>query len=229
MPGKRCTETAKLVDKSKLYVLADAVALAKQTAKAKFDETIELHVRLGIDPKQGDQMVRGIISLPHGTGKTRKVVVITKGEKIKEAQDNGADIVGAEDLLEKISKGWTDFDVLVSTPDMMKDLGKLGKVLGPKGLMPNPKAGTVTMDIAKAVTELKKGRIEYKNDSYGIVHTLIGKASFPAEKLIENGVTLITAILKAKPSTAKGQYLKSITLSSTMGPGIKIDPNQKFL
>jgi large subunit ribosomal protein L1 len=226
--SKRLTETSKLIDKAKLYLLDEAVALAKQAAKAKFDETVELHIRLSIDPKQSDQSVRGTVTLPNGIGKSRKVAVIAKGEKAKEAEDNGADIAGAEDLIEKISKGFLDFDVLVATPDTMKDLSKLGKVLGPKGLMPNPKSGTVTFDIARTIKELKLGRVEYKNDSYGIIHCPVGKASFDAGKLIENIKILLEAVVRAKPSSAKGQYLKSISLSTTMGPGIKLDPTQKF-
>jgi large subunit ribosomal protein L1 len=226
--SKRLNETAKLVDKMKLYPLDEAVALAKQTAKAKFDETVEIHIRLSIDPKQSDQIVRGTVTLPNGIGKSRKVAVIAKGEKLKEAEANGADAAGAEDLIEKISKGWLDFDVLVATPDTMKDLSKLGKVLGPKGLMPNPKAGTVTFEVGKTIKELKLGRVEYKNDSYGIIHCSVGKASFAPEKLAENIKTLAEAVLRAKPSSAKGQYIKSISLSTTMGPGIKLDPTQKF-
>jgi large subunit ribosomal protein L1 len=226
--SKRLNETAKLVDKMKLYVLNDAVGLVKQTAKAKFDETIELHIRLGIDPKQSDQMVRGTVSLPHGTGKTLRVAVIANGDKIKEAEAAGAAVAGSDDLIEKISKGWLDFDVLVATPDTMKNLTKLGKVLGPKGLMPNPKAGTVTVDVAKAVKELKLGRIEYKCDSYGIVHCSIGKASFAANKLLDNAKTLMETLIKAKPAASKGQYVKSVSMSSTMGPGIRLDPSQEF-
>ncbi len=226
--SKRLAETAKLVDKSKLYTLAESIKLCKETAKAKFDETVEVHIRLGINPKQSDQLIRGTVSLPHGIGKTRKVAVIARGEKLKEAEASGADIVGTEDIVEKISKGWTDFDVLVATPDMMKEMGKLGKILGPKGLMPNPKSGTVTFEIERTVKELKKGRVEYKNDSYGIIHCPVGKASFPEDKLVDNAKTLIEAVLRAKPSTAKGQYLKSISISSTMGPGIRLDTSQKF-
>jgi large subunit ribosomal protein L1 len=217
-----------MVDKNKLYGLDEAVSLVKQTAKAKFDETIEVHIRLSIDPKKSDQTVRGTVTLPNGIGKSRKVAVIARGEKLKEAQTAGADASGAEDLIEQISRGWLDFDVLVATPDTMKDISKLGKQLGPKGLMPNPKAGTVTFDVARTVKELKLGRVEYKNDSYGIIHSPIGKASFAPEKLSENAKTLVEAILRAKPSTAKGQYLRSISLSSTMGPGIRLDPTQKF-
>src|SRR3989339_1020766 len=226
--SKRLAETSKLVDKNKLYSLDEAINLVKQTAKAKFDETVEIHIRLGVDPKQSDQSVRGTVTLPNGIGKTRKVVVIARGEKQKEAQASGADEFGAEDLIEKISKGWIDFDVLVATPDTMKDLSKLGKVLGPKGLMPNPKSGSVTFDIAQAVKELKLGRVEYKNDSYGIIHCAVGKASFSPDKLIDNTKLLLETVMRAKPSASKGQYFKSVTMSSTMGPGIKLDPSQKY-
>lgn len=226
--SKRLNESLKLVDKAKLYTIEEAVDLVKKTANAKFDETVEIHVRLGIDPKQSDQIVRGTVTLPNGIGKSRRVVVIAKGEKIKEAEAAKADAAGDADLIEKISKGWLDFDVLVATPDAMKDLSKLGKVLGPKGLMPNPKAGTVTFEIERTVKELKLGRIEYKNDSYGIIHSAVGKASFDAAKLVENIKTLVEAVVKAKPSSSKGHYLKSVTVSSTMGPGIKLDPNQKY-
>lgn len=221
--GKRLNETAKLVDKNKVYSLAEAVALVKQTAKAKFDETVELHIKLGIDPKQSDQIVRGTVTLPHGIGKTRKVAVITKGEKQAEAKEAGADMIGGDDLIEDISKGSLDFDVLVATPDIMKDLSKVAKILGPKGLMPNPKAGTVTFEIGDTVKELKKGRVEYKNDSYGIIHCPVGKVSFDAEKLADNIKTLFEAVSKAKPSSSKGQYIKSVSVSSTMGPGIYVD------
>lgn len=226
--SKRLSETSKLVDKTKLYAVDEAVALVKQCAKAKFDETVELHIRLSIDPKQSDQSVRGTVTLPNGLGKSRRVAVVARGEKVKEAESSGADAVGAEELIEKIQKGWLDFDVLVCTPDAMKDLSKLGKVLGPKGLMPNPKAGTVTFDIARTVKELKLGRVEYKNDSYGIIHSPVGKASFDAAKLAENIKALVEAVLRSKPSSAKGHYLKTISLSSTMGPGIRLDPGQKF-
>ncbi|MDR0398228.1 MAG: 50S ribosomal protein L1 [Endomicrobium sp.] len=221
--GKRLNETAKLVDKSKIYILDEAVSLVKETAKAKFDETIEVHVRLGIDPKQSDQIVRGTVSLPHGIGKTRKVAVLAKGEKQKEAENAGADIIGSDDLIESISKGSLDFDVLVATPDIMKDLSKVAKILGPKGLMPNPKSGTVTFDIGATVKELKKGRVEYKNDSFGIIHVPVGKASFEKGKLVDNIKALVEAVLKAKPSSSKGQYIKSISISSTMGPGIYVE------
>ncbi len=226
--SKRLTETSKLVDKTKLYEIADAINLVKQTAKAKFDETIEIHIRLSIDPKKSDQNVRGTVTLPHGIGKSRKVAVIAKGDKLKEAETAGADTVGSDDLIDKIAKGWLDFDVLVCTPDVMKEASKLGKVLGPKGLMPNPKSGTVTFDVERTVKELKLGRVEYKNDSYGIIHCPVGKASFDASKLLENTKTLLDAVVRSKPSSSKGQYLKSISVSSTMGPGIKLDPSQKL-
>lgn len=226
--AKRLNEVSKLVDSSKLYSIKEAASLIKQTAKAKFDESVEVHVRLGIDPKKSDQIVRGTVSLPNGIGKTRKVVVIAKGEKQAEAQKAGADESGSVDIIEKISKGWLDFDVLVATPDCMKDLSKVAKILGPKGLMPNPKSGTVTFEVGQAVTELKKGRVEYKNDSFGIIHCAVGKASFDETKIAENIKALLEAIQKAKPSVSKGQYIKSISVSSTMGPGIYIDNNQKF-
>ena len=226
--GKRTAELDKKIDPKKRYALEEAAKLVKETSKAKFDETIEIHVRLGIDPKQTDQSVRGTVVLPAGTGKTRKVAVVAKGEKMKEAEAAGADFFGDADLIEKISKGWMDFDVLVATPDAMKDLSKLGKVLGPKGLMPNPKSGTVTFEVGRAVKELKGGRIEFKNDDYGIIHTVIGKASFTSQNIAENARTLLSTLLKVKPSTAKGSYLKSISLCSAMGPGISVDPNQKF-
>lgn len=225
--GKRLAELEKKIE-SKKFTLEEAAKKIKETATAKFDETVELHVRLGIDSKQTDQSVRGIVVLPAGTGKSKKVAVVAKGEKIKEAQSAGADFFGENDLIEKIQKGWFGFDVLVATPDAMKDLSKLGKVLGPKGLMPNPKSGTVTFDIERTVKELKGGRIEFKNDDYGIVHTAIGKASFSPEQICENARTVINALIKAKPSSSKGIYLKSINLSSTMGPSIAVDPNQKF-
>ncbi|MCR4427545.1 MAG: 50S ribosomal protein L1 [Firmicutes bacterium] len=224
--GKKYQETAKLVDRSKLYEPTEAVKLARETARAKFDETIEAHVRLGVDPRHSDQQVRGAVVLPHGTGKTKRVLVFAKGEKAKEAEDAGADFVGAEEMAEKIRGGWLDFDVTVATPDMMGTLGKLGKILGPKGLMPNPKTGTVTFDVARAVREIKAGKVEYRVDKTGIVHVPIGKASFEQEKLAQNLGVLMDALIKAKPSGAKGQYLKSITLASTMGPGIRVNPGQ---
>ncbi|MDR3092485.1 MAG: 50S ribosomal protein L1 [Endomicrobium sp.] len=221
--SKRLSEAAKLVDKRKTYKLMEAVTLVKEMATAKFDETVEVHIKLGIDPRRSDQMVRGTISLPHGIGKTRKVAVLAKGEKQREAEAAGADIIGSNDLIEDISKGNLDFDVLVATPDVMKDLSKVAKILGPKGLMPNPKSGTVTFEVGATVEELKKGRIEYKNDSFGIIHVPVGKASFEKEKLTDNIKVLIEAVVKAKPSSSKGQYMKSISVSSTMGPGIFVE------
>ncbi|MBI4061958.1 MAG: 50S ribosomal protein L1 [Elusimicrobia bacterium] len=225
--GKRYEALVKDMDRMKLHPLAGAVELVKKCANAKFDETVELHVRLGVDPKQADQQVRGTVGLPHGLGKSKKIAVVVRGEKQKDARAAGADLVGAEDLIEQISKGFTDFDILVATPDMMKDLSKLGKVLGPKGLMPNPKSGTVTMDVPKTVKELKAGRIEYKVDDYGIIHVPVGKASFPADKLVGNVKTVLDAILKAKPAASKGIYMISVTVSSTMGPGIKVEVSDK--
>jgi len=228
--GKRLAtlEKDKVHDRTKLYSVTEAAALLKKTATAKFDETVEVHVKLGVDPKQSDQNVRGTVALPNGTGKTKRVVAIAKGEKIKEAEAAGADLAGDADVIEKISKGWLDFDVLVATPDAMKDLTKLGKVLGPKGLMPNPKAGTVTFEIGRAVKELKAGRIEFKLDPTGIVHTAVGKASFTPEKIAENVKALLHALLAAKPASAKGHYLQSVTMAATMGPGLRLDPTQKF-
>ncbi|MBQ1610139.1 MAG: 50S ribosomal protein L1 [Elusimicrobia bacterium] len=226
--AKRLKELSKLVDSNKLYSVEEAADLVKQTAKAKFDESVEVHIRLGIDPKQSDQIVRGTVLLPNGIGKTRTVFVVAKGEKQTEAEKAGADKVGSTDLIEDIAKGDLNFDVLVATPDCMKDLSKVAKILGPKGLMPNPKSGTVTFDIGKTVQELKKGKVAYKNDSFGIVHCSVGKASFEKDKLVENIKTLVSAVLKAKPSAAKGQYVKSISVSSTMGPGIYIDQNSKM-
>ncbi len=222
--GKKYQESVKLIDKSKQYDAAEALDLAVKTAKAKFDETVEIHVKLGVDSRHADQQVRGAIVLPHGTGKTAKVLVFAKGEKAEEAQNAGADYVGEMELVTKIqSENWFDFDVVVATPDMMGLVGRLGKVLGPKGLMPSPKAGTVTMDVAKAVAEIKSGKIEYRLDKTNIIHCPIGKVSFGAEKLTENFNALMGAIVKAKPSAAKGQYLKSVVVGSTMGPGIKIN------
>ncbi len=226
--AKRLKELSKLVDSNKLYSVEEAADLVKQTAKAKFDESVEVHIRLGIDPKQSDQIVRGTVLLPNGIGKTRTVFVVAKGEKQTEAEKAGADKVGSTDLIEDIAKGDLNFDVLVATPDCMKDLSKVAKILGPKGLMPNPKSGTVTFDIGRTVQELKKGKVAYKNDSFGIVHCSVGKASFEKDKLVENIKTLVSAVLKAKPSAAKGQYVKSISVSSTMGPGIYIDQNSKM-
>ncbi len=222
--GKKYQDSAKLVEKSKLYDANEAIALVCQTAKAKFDETVEVHVRLGVDSRHADQQVRGAIVLPNGTGKSVRVLAIAKGDKAEEAKAAGADYVGAEEYIEKIQKeNWFEFDVIVTTPNMMGLLGRLGKVLGPKGLMPNPKAGTVTMDLGKAVTEAKAGKIEYRLDKTNIIHCPIGKASFGVEKLQENFDTLLGAIIKAKPSAAKGQYIKSCVLASTMGPGVKVN------
>jgi len=218
--GKRLNEIVKLIDKSKTYALIEAVALVKKAARAKFDETIEVHIRLGIDPKRSDQIVRGTLSLPHGIGKTRKIAVLAKGEKQREAEAADADIVGAEDLIEEISKGKLDFDILVATPDIMRDLSKVAKVLGPKGLMPSPKSGTVTFEIGATIRELKKGRVEYKNDPFGIIHVPVGKASFEEGKLVDNIKVLIETVAKAKPAKSKGQYVKSVSISSTMSPGI---------
>ncbi|HPU63073.1 MAG TPA: 50S ribosomal protein L1 [Mobilitalea sp.] len=222
--GKRYLNAAKLFDKSVQYDVAEAVSLVKKMAVAKFDETIEAHIRLGVDGRHADQQVRGAVVLPHGTGKTVRVLVFAKGDKLAEAEAAGADYVGGEELVPKIQNdGWFDFDVVVATPDMMGVVGRLGRVLGPKGLMPNPKAGTVTMDVAKAVKDIKAGKIEYRLDKTNIIHVPIGKASFTEEQLLENFQTLIGAIIKAKPAAAKGQYLRSVTLSSTMGPGIKLN------
>ncbi|MDD6095533.1 MAG: 50S ribosomal protein L1 [Clostridia bacterium] len=222
--GKKYVESAKLIDKSVAYDPADAVKLVCDTSKAKFDETIELHVRLGVDSRHADQQVRGAVVLPHGTGKTVRTLVFAKGDRAKEAEAAGADYVGEADLVEKIQKeNWFEFDVVIATPDMMGTIGRLGKVLGPKGLMPNPKAGTVTMDVAKAVQEAKAGKIEYRLDKTNIIHCPIGKASFGSEKLMDNFNTLMGAIIKAKPAAAKGQYIKSCVVASTMGPGIKVN------
>ncbi len=222
--GKKYIESSKLVDKSKLYDAAPALDLVCQTAKAKFDETVELHVRLGVDSRHADQQVRGSIVLPHGTGKSVKVLVFAKGDNVKAAEEAGAEYVGAEELLRKIQgENWFDFDVVIASPDMMGVVGRLGKVLGPKGLMPNPKAGTVTPNVAQAVKEVKAGKIEYRLGKSNIIHCPIGKVSFGAEKLGENFDTLMGAIIKAKPAAAKGQYIKSCVVASTMGPGIKIN------
>lgn len=222
--GKRAIENAKKVDNSKLYELSEGIQLLKELAPAKFDETVEVHLRLGVDGRHADQQVRGAIVLPHGTGKTKKVLVIAKGEKAEEATAAGADFVGAEDMVEKIQKeNWFDFDVIVATPDMMGLIGRLGRVLGPKGLMPNPKSGTVTFDIEKAVQEIKAGKVEYRLDKTNIVHVSIGKLSFEEAKLSENFKVLIEAITKAKPASAKGTYYRNITLTSTMGPGIRLN------
>ncbi len=225
--GKKYQESAKLVDKSKLYDVDEALDLATKTAKAKFDETVELHAKLGVDSRHADQQVRGAIVLPHGTGKTAKVLVFAKGPKADEALAAGADYVGEMDLCTKIqNENWFDFDVVVATPDMMGVVGRLGKVLGPKGLMPSPKAGTVTMDVTKAVNDFKSVKIEYRVDKNNIIHCPIGKASFGKEKLADNFEALMGAIIKAKPSAAKGQYLRSVVVSTTMGPGIKLNPSK---
>ena len=222
--GKKYIASAELIEATKLYDPSEAMKLVCETSKAKFDETIEVHVRLGVDSRHADQQVRGAVVLPHGTGKKVRTLVFARGDKAKAAEEAGADYVGAEDYVEKISKeNWFEFDVVIATPDMMGVIGRLGKVLGPKGLMPNPKAGTVTMDAAKAVVEAKAGKIEYRLDKTNIIHCPIGKASFGAEKLGENFATLLGAIIKAKPAAAKGQYIKSCTVASTMGPGIKVN------
>ncbi len=224
--GKIYQEAEKLVDKSKTYEAKEAIEIIEKMPKRKFDETVELHVKLGVDSKHADQQVRGTVVLPHGTGKTLKVLVFAKGDKAKEAEAAGADFVGAEELVPKIEKeNWFDYDVIVATPDMMGVIGRLGKVLGPKGLMPNPKSGTVTMDVTKAVSDIKSGKVEYRLDKTNIIHLGFGKVSFGAEKLAENYETIIDAIIKAKPAAAKGQYIKSVSISTTMGPGLYI--NQK--
>jgi len=222
--GKKYLEALKKFDRTQLYDPAQAVDLVKETAPARFDETVDVAVRLGVDPKHADQMVRGAVVLPHGIGKTVRVLVFAKGDKAKEAAEAGADFVGAEDLVEKIQGGFLDFDVAIATPDMMGMVGKLGRILGPRGLMPNPKTGTVTFDVRAAVRDSKAGKIEYRTEKTGIVHAPIGKVSFDREKLLDNFYTLIEALIRAKPAAAKGQYIKSVTLSSTMGPGIKVNP-----
>ncbi|MBO5983174.1 MAG: 50S ribosomal protein L1 [Clostridia bacterium] len=225
--GKNYIDSKKLIDKSKLYDSAEALAIAVETAKSKFDETIELHCKLGVDPRHADQQVRGVCVLPHGTGRTVKVLVIAKGDKADEAKAAGADFVGAEDMIQKIqSENWFGFDVIVTTPDMMGLVGRMGKVLGPKGLMPNPKSGTVTMDVTKAINDIKAGKVEYRVDKQSIVHVPIGKKSFGTEKLLDNFNTVMEALVKAKPAAAKGQYFKSVYVAATMGPSIKV--NYKF-
>ena len=221
--GKKYSDSIKLIDRTKLYDPEEAVTLVKQTAKAKFDETVEISVRLGVDPRHADQQVRGTVVLPNGTGKTKTGLVIAKGPKAEEATAAGADFVGAEDMIAKIQGGWFGFDVCIATPDMMGLVGRLGRVLGPKGLMPNPKTGTVTMDVTKAITETKAGKVEYRVDKTAIIHCPLGKASFSEQQLTENLRTLMDAIIKAKPSAAKGTYVKSAVISSTMGPGIKLN------
>lgn len=222
--GKRYIEAKKLIDPQKAYSPAEAIELVKKTANAKFDETVDVAVRLGVDPKHADQMVRGAVALPHGIGKTVRVLVFAKGEKAKEAEAAGADYVGAEELVEKIQGGWLDFDVAIATPDMMGVVGKLGRILGPKGLMPNPKTGTVTFNLTEAVKEFKAGKIEYRTEKNGIVHAPLGKVSFDDSKLLDNFYALMDALIKAKPAAAKGQYIRGVTLSSTMGPGVKVNP-----
>jgi large subunit ribosomal protein L1 len=222
-PGKQYQAAQKQVE-AKEYLLEEAIPLLKKIKFAKFDETVEVHMRLGVDPKHADQMVRGTVVLPHGLGKSKKVLVIASGDKLKEAEAAGADYVGGEDMVEKITKeNWTDFDALIATPDVMKSVGRLGKILGPKGLMPNPKTGTVTFDVGKAVQEVKAGKVEFRTDKTALVHVPVGKISFTPDKLIENATVVITSVIKAKPSVAKGKYIKGCTLSSTMGPGILLD------
>ncbi|MFH1757106.1 MAG: 50S ribosomal protein L1 [Pseudomonadota bacterium] len=223
--SKTYLEERKKIDRTTKYDLDSGVKILKESTRAKFDESVDMAIRLGVNPKHADQMVRGTVPLPHGVGKTVKVLVFAKGEKEKEAQEAGADFVGADDLVEKITSGWTDFDKAIATPDMMGMVGKLGKILGPRGLMPNPKVGTVTFDVGRAVKELKAGRVEFKVDKTGIVHTTVGKVSFEEGKLKENVLALMDVIIRAKPASSKGTYLKSIAISTTMGPGIKLDPN----
>lgn len=221
--GKKYVEAAKLVDRSKAYDVSEAVALVKKTNTAKFDATVEVAFRLGVDPRKNDQQIRGAVVLPNGTGKTQRVLVFAKGEKAKEAEAAGADFVGDTDYINKIQQGWFDFDVIVATPDMMGEVGKIGRVLGPKGLMPNPKTGTVTFEVEKAIGEIKAGKVEYRVDKAGNIHVPIGKVSFEDEKLVENFTTMYNTILKAKPAAAKGVYVKNVAVTSTMGPGVKVD------
>jgi large subunit ribosomal protein L1 len=221
--GKRYVTALEQVDPAKAYSVEEALETVKTTAKAKFDETVDMSIRLGVDPKHADQMVRGAVVLPHGIGKSVRVLVFAKGEKEREAKDAGADYVGAEDLIEKIQGGWLDFDSTIATPDLMGQVGKLGKVLGPRGLMPNPKIGTVTFDIARAVREAKAGKVEFRVDKAGNIHVPVGKVSFSADRLVANAMTMIEAIMRAKPAAAKGNYLRTLTVSSTMGPGVRVD------
>ncbi|AVD54777.1 50S ribosomal protein L1 [Heyndrickxia coagulans] len=223
--GKKYVDALKLVDRSKAYPVQEAIELVKKTSFTKFDATVEVAFRLGVDPKKADQQIRGAVVLPNGTGKTQRVLVFAKGEKAKEAEAAGADYVGDTDYVNKIQQGWFDFDVIVATPDMMGEVGKLGRILGPRGLMPNPKTGTVTFDVTKAVQDIKAGKVEYRVDKAGNVHAPIGKASFESEKLVENLATLFDTLMKAKPSAAKGTYMKNVSVTSTMGPGIKVDPS----
>jgi large subunit ribosomal protein L1 len=223
--GKKYLEASKLVDRLKAYPIAEAIDLAKKTNFTKFDATLEVAFRLGVDPKKADQQIRGAVVLPNGTGKTQRVLVFAKGEKVKEAEAAGADYVGDAEYINKIQQGWFDFDVIVATPDMMGEVGKLGRVLGPKGLMPNPKTGTVTFDVTRAINEIKAGKVEYRVDKSGNIHVPIGKASFENEKLVENFNTIFETMVKVKPSAAKGTYMKNVTVASTMGPGVKVDPS----
>jgi len=223
--SKRYREIAKKVDRDKTYDLEEGLQLAKETATAKFDESVEMSIRLGVDPRKADQMIRGTVALPHGTGKTVRVLVLTKGPKAKEAEDAGADYVGFEEYIEKLKSGWMDIDVIIATPDVMAQVGKLGRILGPRGLMPNPKSGTVTMEVGNAVKAVKAGRIEFRVDKYGILHIPIGKASFEIDKLVENAKTFLETVLRLRPATAKGQYVRSIYVAPTMGVGIKLDRN----
>jgi large subunit ribosomal protein L1 len=224
--GKSYKDALTKVDRSNRYPLEDGLKLAKETARAKFDETVEMAVRLGVDPRQADQNVRGTVSLPHGMGKTVRILAFAKGEKEKEAHEAGADFVGSEELIKKISEGWLDFDKAVATPDMMAVVGRIGKILGPRGLMPNPRTGTVTLDIGKAVKEIKAGKLEYRVDKAGIIHIPLGKTSFGADQLIDNAKAILQSILRAKPASAKGNYVRGVTVSTTMGPGIKLDLSQ---
>jgi len=223
MPGKKYREAVKQIDRGRYYSVEEAVDLAKKVAFAKFDETVELDMNLGVDPRKADQMVRGTVVLPHGLGKSKKVVVIASANKVQEAREAGADEVGGDDIVDRIKGGWLDFDALVATPDVMKSVGQLGKILGPRGLMPNPKTGTVTFDVGKAVREVKAGKVEFRVDKTGVIHAPVGKVSFDKDRLAENVKSLIDAVMRAKPATAKGKYVKSAGLSSTMGPGIKLD------
>ena len=223
MGGKKYRAALAKVDRSQRYLLEDSLRLVKETSRAKFDETVEMAIRLGVDPRQADQNIRGTVTLPHGMGKPVRVLAFAKGEKEKEAQEAGADFVGSDELIKKISEGWLDFDKAVATPDMMGAVGRIGKVLGPRGLMPNPRTGTVTMDIGKAVKEIKAGKLDYRVDKAGIVHVPLGKASFGPEQLIDNARAVLTSVLRAKPASAKGNYIKGVTVTTTMGPGIKID------
>lgn len=223
--GKKYVEAAKLIDRTKAYDVAEAVSLTKKANAAKFDATVEVAFRLGVDPRKNDQQIRGAVVLPNGTGKTQRVLVFAKGEKAKEAEAAGADYVGDSDYITKIQQGWFEFDVIVATPDMMGEVGKIGRVLGPKGLMPNPKTGTVTFEVEKAINEIKAGKVEYRVDKAGNIHAPIGKVSFEDEKLVENFATIYDTILKAKPAAAKGVYVKNVSVTSTMGPGVKVDPS----